>query len=271
MVGGNGTDTLNITTALTATIDGDTDLVTFENVVLAGTANITLTGQTEVLNITGGTGANTIIGGNGVDTITAGLAADIITGGAALDVFNFAAGDSAVTIGGSGSSGTIAGFDSIMDIVAGSGSAVSETVNVGGTAALAAAAAVNGTDSTLVIGSKAVKSHSVSAAGLATFDDADIFSAAGTVSLTNAGSIAATIQYLQANDIGGAGTTIGIVVADNSFGIDIGSVAEMILYTQGDATGSDNSLDQVVYLYNGGGIDALITTNGTGANDLFIA
>ena len=269
MVGGNGTDTLNITTGLTATIDNDTDLVTFENVVLAGTANITLTGQTEVLNITGGTGANTIVGGGGIDTITAGLAADIITGGGGLDVYNFAAGDSAVTIAGSGDNGTIAGMDQILDIVAGSGSANSETVNVGGTGAKATAGASTGTDSTLTVGGKAVKSHSVSAAGLVTFDDADTF--VGAIAIANTKAVAAAVQYLQANDIGAAGTTVAMVVSDNGFGSDAGSVNEMVLFTQGDATGSDNSLDQIVFLHNGGAVDALITTNGTGANDLFIA
>jgi Ca2+-binding RTX toxin-like protein len=268
-LGGNGTDTLRAT-ADTVFSTTDTLLTGLENVTMVGTTvDVTLTGQTEGFTITGAADANVIISGAGVDTITAEAGADTVTGAAGIDTFIVDAGDTVIAIAGTGNSGTIAGLDVITDFVRSDGTALSETLNVGGTAAKAAAAATNGTDSTLTISGTAIKSHSVAASGLVSFDDADTFSAA--VTIANAAGIAAAVQYLQANDIGNAGTTVGFVVNDNAIVTDAGTTTEFVIFTQGDATGSDNNLDMVVGLLDAGATDALITANVAGANDMFIA
>lgn len=216
--------------------------------VANGDINFTITGTAQ---------GDSIVGGGGVDTITGGNGADSLTGGSGLDSFIVAAGATSLTIGGAGDSGTISGYDQITDFTLGTASVLSETLDVGGTAALAAAGDTNGTDSTLTIGGTAVKSHSVSAAGIVTFDDADTFATA--VSLTTTAHLAAVVQYLQGNDIGNAGTTVAFIVGSDTYA-----------FIQGDATGADNTLDQLVRLV-GVAADALLTTNAVGANDLFIA
>jgi Ca2+-binding RTX toxin-like protein len=268
-LGGNGADTLRAT-ADTVFSTTNASITGIETVTMVGTTvDVTLTGQTEGFTITGAADANVVISGAGVDTITGEAGADTITGAAGIDTFIVDAGDTVITIGGTGNSGTIAGLDLITDFTRSDGTALSETLNVGGTAAKAAAAATNGTDSTLTISGTAIKSHSVAASGLVSFDDADTFSAA--VTIANAAGIAAAVQYLQANDIGDAGTTVGFLVSDEALGADGGTTAEFVIFTQGDATGSANNLDMVVGLLDAGATDALITTNAAGANDMFIA
>jgi len=109
--GGEGTDTLAITTAFDPA-STDTLIVNVENVTITGASALTvdLTGQTDAFaitlsgaaghtvtggagadSITGSTVADTITGGAGADTITGGLGIDNLTGGTEADTFVFAA------------------------------------------------------------------------------------------------------------------------------------------------------------------------------------
>jgi hypothetical protein len=208
------------------------------------------------VGISGGGSADVLNTGAGNDTITGRAGADVIDAGAGLDTVIVAAGDTVLTIGGTGDAGTIAGFDVISNLAAGTGSVNSETLNTVGTAAVVAnIIGINGTDSILTVGGVTIKSHAITD-GIVTFDDDNTYASAITI---NSNSIlAAVVQYLQANDLGNAGATVAF---------DCG--ADTYVYTQGSDAGTDN-LDVLVKLV-GVQADSLITTNGTGANDLFIA
>ncbi|KPF82562.1 hypothetical protein IP70_21520 [alpha proteobacterium AAP38] len=253
VAGGDGNDSI-AGGADNDSISGDAG----DDSIDGGAGNDSIDGGAGNDSLVGGAGNDTILGGAGVDTITSGTGADSVTGGAGLDTFIIAAGDTSVTIGGTGNSGTIAGFDTITDFTLGSGSANSETLDVAGTATIATTTAgTDGTDSTLTIGGNAIKSHAIAASGLITFDDADTFAAA--VSITSDANVAAVIEYLQANDIGTTGSTVFFTDGTNTW-----------VFTQGSADGTTNADDVVVKL-TGVLADTLITTNGTGANDLFIS
>jgi hypothetical protein len=90
----------------------------------------------------------------------------------------------------------------------------------------------------------------------------------GTAITITSGLLAGAIAWLQAQDLGDAGTTVAFALSD----IDGSSSAdELIVFTQGSDTGTDNSLDSVVMLKDQGAVDALIIgTNTAGSNDLFI-
>jgi hypothetical protein len=205
-------------------------------------------------SITGGTGIDTITTAGGADTVDGGTGADIIDVGAGLDTVQVNAGDTVLTIGGANNSGTITGFSVVSNLAAATGAAVSETLDVQGTASLAASA--NGTDSTLKIGNAVVKSINV-ANGIATFDDVNGFQAA--LGVTTDAHVAAVTQYLQANDLGNAGATATF----------IGTGGATFVFTQGDNSGTNN-LDTLVKLV-GVAADKVKLTNAVGANDLFIS
>jgi len=92
----------------------------------------------------------------------------------------------------------------------------------------------NGADSTLTIASATVKSHAITS-GIATFDDDNTFATALT--LSTEAHLAAVVQYLQANDIGNAGSTVAFVVGTDTY-----------VFQQGADDGVDNSLDILVKL-----------------------
>jgi len=185
-------------------------------------------------DLTGTAAADTITGGALADTITGGNGADSITGAGGLDLYNVAAGSSSLTIGGAGDAGTISGFDELVGYALGTGTSNAETIDMTGvTEAVLANGDTNGTDSTLTIGGQTVKSHRI-AAGIATFDDDNAFG--GAVALTTTAHLAAVVQYLQANDLGNAGTTVAFVVGTDTY-----------VFMQGDDGGTDN-LDILVKL-----------------------
>lgn len=253
VAGGDGNDSIT-GGADNDSISGDAG----DDSIDGGAGNDSIDGGAGNDSLVGGAGNDTILGGAGVDTITAGAGTDSVTGGAGLDTFIIAAGDTSLTIGGTGNTGTIAGFDTITDFTLGSGSANSETLDVAGTATIATTTAgTNGTDSTLTIGGVAIKSHAIAATGLITFDDDDTFATALTIN--SDANVAAVIEYLQANDIGTTGSTVFFTDGTNTW-----------VFTQGTDDGTTNSSDIVVKL-SGVLADTLITTNGTGANDLFIS
>jgi Ca2+-binding RTX toxin-like protein len=230
------------------------------NTVAAADINTSITGGSGADSIVGGAGADTISGGVGQDTISGGLGGDTIDVGseaAVVDTVVIAAGDTSLTISGTGNSGTISGFDTVSNFAAGDGTNNSDALNVPGTAAIATATVgTDGTDSTLTIGGVTVKSHAIAATGEVTFDDANTFASALTLSATT--DVAAVVQYLQSQDLGGIG---------NSVWFDVGS--DDYVYTQGSANGSNNTLDTLVKLV-GVQADTFITTNGSGSNDLYI-
>jgi len=218
------------------------------------TGGIAFTSGDQADSITGGTGIDTITTAGGADTVDGGTGADIIDVGAGLDTVQVNAGDTVLTVGGANNSGTIAGFSVVTGLAAATGAVVSETLDVQGTATLAASA--NGIDSTLKISNAVVKSINV-ANGIATFDDADTFQAA--IGVTTDAHVAAVVQYLQANDLGNAGATATF----------IGTGGDTFVFTQGDNGGTDN-LDTLVKLV-GVAADKVKLTNAVGANDLFIS
>jgi len=198
--------------------------------------NDSISGGAGADTIFGGSGNDTISGGDGVDSIIGGTGADSLSGGGSLDVYNFTAGDSALTIAGTGDAGTISGFDIISGFSLGTASANAETLDLLGVtdAVVGNSTGANGTDSTLTIAGVAVKSHAI-ASGIVTFDDADTFAAALT--LTTDAHLAAVVQYLQANDIGNAGSTVAFVVGSDTY-----------VFQQGADDGVDNTLDILVKL-----------------------
>jgi|AZIJ01.1.fsa_nt_gi Ca2+-binding RTX toxin-like protein len=223
-----------------------------------GDAIDTLTGGSTADTLIGGAGDDTIEGNTGADSITGGLGADQISVGAApgdIDTVIVAAGDTVLTIGGADDGGTISGFDIVTNFHDADGSIFSDILDVQGTASIAANGAIDGANSTLTIAASTIASHSVTN-GVVTFDDADTFAAALTIDTDS--KLAAVIQYLQANDLGNAGT---------SFAIDV--VSDTYVYTQGSDAGTDNALDTLVKL-TGVQADSLVLTNGTGVDDLYL-
>ena len=207
-------------TAAAAAINADSSLSSYVT-ASAASGVVTLTYNSALANVTevtyAGT-ANTAV----IATSTAGAIAvsaggtDALTGGTGLDTFVFAAGSSVATIGGSADAGTITLFDTITDFSIGTASANSETLNVGGTGAVASVTAgTDGIDSALTIGAATIKSHAIASTGLVTFDDAATFATALTID--SSAKVAAAIQYLTLNDIGTIGTSVMFTDGTNSY------------------------------------------------------
>ena len=81
------------------------------------------------------------------------------------------------------------------------------------------------TVTTLVDGTVSVATKTMSGTGIVTFDDADTFATALT--LSTAAELAAVVQYLQANDLGDAGATVAFAVGSDTYvfiqGLDDGT------------------------------------------------
>ena len=224
----------------------------------------TVTGTAIADSLIGGEGNDTLSGladndilkgGSGTDNLDGGAGADDFYGGGNLDTFILEAGDSVLSFGGTGDAGTITGYDTIHDFETGNGTSNSETINTVGTATVVAnTAGTDGTDSTLTIGAATIKSHAITN-GVISFDDADTF--AGMLEISTNSEVAAALDYIQNQDLGDAGATVGFDVGSDAF-----------LFTQGNDAG-DDAQDVVVRL-EGAQVDSLITTNGTGEFDLYI-
>jgi len=190
-------------------------------------------------------GDHTLTGGANGDIIYSGAGADILTGRAGSDTFVVPAGDSTPTIGGSGNSGTITGFDVISDWGT---SGAADKLTFGIPPAVASMPAGATTPSTLTIGGAHIQSFSITN-GMITFDtDATFNSSNGTANMGSASAVAAAVQYLEANDIGTVGATVGFVANGNTY-----------IYQQG---GSDNqgtnSLIQLTGITNITDLNSLI-------------
>ena len=217
---GSGSDTINAT-ALTA---GQTLTLTGSNAatVTLGTGNLSAGTDTGNLTVTGGTGANTITTGSGNDVITGGTGADTMTGGAGSDTFNFAVGDATFTTPGSTTNGSISGNDVITDFAPGTNAAGSEKIGYSG-ATVGTTTVTNNSTLELHTGF-AITSDNISS-GIVTFNDTNGNIA---VPLTTIGDVAAAAQFLQANDIGSAGTT-------EAFTATISGVTHTYIYVQGSS------------------------------------
>jgi hypothetical protein len=185
--------------------------------ITGGTGNDTISSGSGADSINGGTGNDNLTGGTGADTITGGTGNDSITlteTAASVDVVVIASGDSTGAVGTlTDLRGSATGYDKVTSFALAGG----DKLDLSGSAALAADGAANGTDSTAVLtasGSDVIKSHSV-ASGIITFDDADTYAAA--VTLDDAGDLNTALQYLLANDIGDALSTVAFVANSNTY------------------------------------------------------
>lgn len=267
--GGAGTDTVSYAGVIAPlTIDlqtgmasgeGTDTLVSIENAI-GGDGDDAITGSSSANRLEGGAGNDSLNGGSGIDTLVGGTGADQLTGGGDLDRFEFAAGGTVLSIGGSDDAGTISGFDQITDFRAGTGSlgGISEILDLPGSISVVATTALaNGANSTLMIGGAVVGSHKVAANGVATFFGTE--DGTGTaLTISSEGGLAAVVQYLQANDIGNAGSTLLFTGAINT-------ANRSFVYSQGSADGINNSLDTLVQLQLTSG---LLATGLTTANFL---
>ncbi|MBU3593688.1 hypothetical protein ICN42_06210, partial [Polynucleobacter sp. 71A-WALBACH] len=208
----------NLNTVLTLNAETTGDSIIWN----AQTGASTLTGGAGNDYLVGNIGADTLSGGSGNDSLVGGAGADILTGGIGADTFIINTSNSLATVGGTGNSGTISGYDVVKDF-----NNVLDTLDLQGTVAVASdTLATNGTDSTLTIAGATVKSHAISN-GIVTFDDADSYSTA--LSLTSAANVAAAVQYLKANILGAANTVV-------AFTATISSVTHTYIYEQLSAT-----------------------------------
>jgi hypothetical protein len=210
---------------------------------VTGTAvNDTITTGGGADTIVGNGGSDTIVSGAGADSITTGAAACTITPGTGADTVTLGAsngvsdtviivsGDTTSTIGGGATNaGTITGFDVITNFTANS-----DILNLPGTVAastisVASLASGNGTDSTLITSAGAgsvVGAHTLVSSGLYTFQ-VGTAGATGTLTINSAATLAATVQYIAANDFGDA----GVVLAFNG-STDGGVTASTFIYQQ---------------------------------------
>jgi hypothetical protein len=259
-------DAINATSATsfaTATSDGAVITVTYSQYFgTPGTAAVVVdaagTNNTATFAVSAAgdnAGADTINGGLGQDTILGGTGADSITGGTGLDTYLYINGDAAITIAGTGNSGTVAGYDQIIGYALGTASTNAETIDalIGTASVVANSAGVNGTDSTLTIGGVAVKSHAI-ASGIFTFDDADTFATA--LSLTSLADIAAVVQYLQAQDLGAADAITA------TFTATIGGTTSTWMFIQGVDAGTDTA-DSLIELVGVTGTSVSATNGNT--------
>jgi len=169
-----------------------------------------------------------------------------------------ASGDSNVTIGGSGNAGTISGFDEVTGFVAGTTANQKDLLDFAGTGAVGAIGtfAQNGTDSTLTIGGAAVGSHAITD-GKITFHTGD--GAGAAITVDSEAKLAAVVQYLITNDIGGAGDTLAFVYGADSF-----------VYSQ-TATTAGNVGGYNLVKVTGVAVNALETTASTTNLNIYIA
>ena len=202
-----------------------------------GNDTISVTVGTLLANSDGTDTAVVITGGAGTDSITkVGTNGNDING---VAHYVFAAGDSSTTA-----------WDSITGFDVSNGTYLSDGLNFEGTAAVSAFTATEDFGT--------IKSHSVTA-GIVSFDDVADYSTALVINATN---LADVVGYLSANVA--ANGTVGFAYDSDASG----TADATLVFHQGSAAGV---ADDLVLLVGVTGVDALVTTNAAGANDLFIA
>jgi hypothetical protein len=199
------------------------------------------------LNVTA-TATEPGVGGSSVTTAAQAINFNILNGGTGGTKYVVSSGDTPVLIGGTGNNGTISGFNQITNF-----NTAQHKLDLNVTPFSAAnTAGTNGTDSTLTIGGTTVRSHAISN-GMITFDDANTFATALTLSST--ANVAAVVQYLRANDLGNAGATV-------AFTASIGGTAHTYIYQQvGNTPNATN--DILIDLVN-----VTLTSGGTSLTSL---
>jgi hypothetical protein len=239
---GATTEDINITTG-----SGD------DTVTVSATNWVGVAGAAGELNVSTGAGDDTISVTTGTLLAVTGVAPTVITAGTGADSIttsqvNAASGLTVTFVMAAGDSvATAAGHDTITGFDAATGALASDTLDFSGTAAI-------GTVSTHAdFGTIA---SSTTTAGVTQFDDAAGYSTALVISDTN---LADVVGYLNAN------TAVEDTIAFAFDSTGDGSNDSTMVYHNETAT------DTLVLLASVTGVDALITTNGTGANDVFIA
>jgi len=201
---------------------------------------INLSNQTEAFSITGSSGADTISGGSGNDTITGGVGADRLSGGSGngLDTFVFASGDSQTTTGGLDKSGTFSGYDVITDFQLDTGSNLD--IIKGSAAPLSVASSITGNDSALLSHNDGFITSASISNGMLTFQEY-VYNENSNVnlSLTSAGDVAAAIQFIELNNMGGSGKTA-------AFTATFASVNHTYTVIQGASSGSTPGANDVI-------------------------
>jgi hypothetical protein len=228
---GDGADSVTLT-ASNFVVDSGADGGAISISTAAGDDTIVLT--VGDLNDAATSAPITINGGAGQDTITVTKPANDT--GLGYASFVITAGHSTTT-----AYDTITGFD-VSD-----GTEFSDELAFTGTAAIS--------DFTNTVDFGIIKSHSLTA-GVATFDDAAAFS---TALVINSSNLSDVLGYLAAN----TDALDTVAFAYDSDGD--GTADATMVYNNGTVT------DSLVLLAGVTGVDALITTNAAGANDLFIS
>jgi hypothetical protein len=211
--GNDGTDTITVaalaggSVGVTATGGSGNDTITAATAAIAtalfgGDGNDTVTSDA--------TGTGSISGGEGVDT----LAVSAGGGGTSIDVtetiqlrdtttFEAAkAGVTGITVNGNRS--TVANFDVVTGAYAGASATQKDQFDFGATAAAVAAAGAYGTDSTATVNGQVITSATVGNVGATTFTLND----GSSLVIDNANKLAAAVDALSVNDIGGAGASV---------------------------------------------------------------
>ena len=256
-----GLSTVDMTITVDATDQtGDTGGDDMTITTGTGTDTITITGDATWVGAAGDAATITVDSGAGVDTISvtigellaqttsqamvinAGTGADVITkvgingtGATAFASFVVDAGDSTTTA-----------WDSITGFDLGDATDMADGIDFSGTAAI-------GTVATAVNFGTIMSSNTV--AGVATFDDIESYTTALVINSTN---LADVVGYLAANTAGN--DTVAFTYDSDASGT---ADATMVYH--------NGTTDSLVMLASTTAVDALVTTAGTGANDLFIA
>ena len=250
-VAGTDSDTLKIIQSTAATINLSNANQTSDNITTVdGMENVDASLSSGVMTLTGSNGANILIGGSADDTITGGLGADTMTGSGGADTFVINSQQSLGAIGGSGDSGTITGYDVITDF-----NGATDFLDLQGSPTASAFSSTGSVDSTLTIAGATVKSHSITN-GIITFDtSSETFTSSVSLDGTDTSRIAAAVQYLEANNLGGAGKALAFTAAING-------VAHTYVYEQVGAT--PNSANDILVDLSG----MTLTSGGTSLQTL---
>ncbi|MCC2601249.1 VWA domain-containing protein, partial [Sphingopyxis yananensis] len=181
------------------------------------------TGGNDIINggdgddvIYGQEGNDVIDGGAGNDRLVGGTGADILTGGTGADRFVFGSGDSRVVTSGTGNAGTLSGYDKVTDFKLSESDRIELTVPKVIVASATSGSANTSNDSILTIGGSTIKSHSITN-GVISFSTNSTFTTGTVITIGSENSLAAVAEYLQKNNLGNAGTTVGFVANGRSF------------------------------------------------------
>ena len=251
---------LSAATSAALTIRGS---ATAANTLTGGFAADTLVGGAAADQLNGGAGADTLTGGAGNDTLTGGTGADALSGGTGRDVFAFATGTTADSVRGS------TGFDKISDFgvvstaltatqsddlsatvataqaaTTNNGGANADILDVAGTAAIRAAAAITQADGSTMTALSALTGTDI----LVTDDIKFAVSAKGVISLTgvDAGKVNTISEWTTLVDnIDGttAGTTSAFSLNGNTYvQVEGGTDADTLVELTGLTLGATNGL-----------------------------